>query len=208
MSVGSWLLAAYGPLAGAAALGDLTGVLPGLRRVAGFAAAVLGPAVATYTGVLVGDTAVPAWHDAGRILPFVFAASAASSAGGLASAVLDPTQSAVARRLAVLGAAGEVLAAERMIARLGDCGRPYHEGRAGRFQQSAKALGICSTVLLALAGRRRWATVLGGSAGVVGAACQRFAVLNAGRQSARDPRATVGPQRRRLIRQGRRTTLG
>ena len=35
--------------------------------------ALLGPALATYTAVLLADTAVPAWHEARRELPFVFA---------------------------------------------------------------------------------------------------------------------------------------
>ena len=40
-----------------------------------------GPALSTYTAVLVADTAIPAWHEARRELPFVFAAGAAMSAG-------------------------------------------------------------------------------------------------------------------------------
>jgi formate-dependent nitrite reductase membrane component NrfD len=207
MSVGSWLLTAYGPLAGGAAVGELLDRLPRVGRVAGFAAAALGPAVATYTGVLVADTAIPAWHEARRLLPFLFAASAAASAGGVVSAVLPSEQAALGRRLGAMGAAGEVLIAERMVSSLGDVGRPYHEGLAGRFQQMAKILGISSAVLLSFGGKRRWATAMGGAAGVAGAACQRFAVLNAGRQSARDPNATVGPQRRRLQRTGRPTRL-
>ena len=55
------------------------------RRTAGdrWAPPLLGPAVASYTGVLIADTAVPAWHDAHRELPFLFVGSAASAAAGL-----------------------------------------------------------------------------------------------------------------------------
>lgn len=207
MSVGSWLLTAYGPLAGGAALGELLGRLPRLGRLAGFGAAALGPAVATYTGVLVADTAIPAWHEARGVLPYLFAASAAASAGGVVSAVLPSEQAGLARRLGAMGAAGEVLIAERMVSSLGEVGRPYREGRAGRFQQMAKVLGMASAVLLTFGRNRRWATAVGGVAGATGAACERFAVLNAGRQSARDPKATVGPQRRRMKRTGRPTRL-
>ena len=76
MNMGSWLLSVYGPLVGAAALSDLLGVAKPAGRAAEFGAAVLAPAVATYTAVLVSDTAVPLWHDARRELPFVFMGSA------------------------------------------------------------------------------------------------------------------------------------
>ncbi|HWU06890.1 MAG TPA: NrfD/PsrC family molybdoenzyme membrane anchor subunit, partial [Streptomyces sp.] len=64
MSMGSWLLSAYGPAAGAAALTAVTGRLPKAGAAATAAAALLGPVLATYTAVLAADTAVPAWHGA------------------------------------------------------------------------------------------------------------------------------------------------
>lgn len=39
------------------------------------------PISSTHTGVLVADTATPAWHEARRELPLLFAASAVASAG-------------------------------------------------------------------------------------------------------------------------------
>ncbi|WP_165495174.1 NrfD/PsrC family molybdoenzyme membrane anchor subunit, partial [Actinomadura roseirufa] len=84
MSMGSWLLLAYGPAAGAAAVLDVTGLLPRLGTAATAGAAALGPAVAAYTAVLAADTAVPAWHEGHRELPFVFTGSAAAAAAGMA----------------------------------------------------------------------------------------------------------------------------
>ncbi len=84
LSVGSWVLAAMGPAAAGAAVADRLGVFPRLGRAAEAVAGLLGPALATYTGTLVADTAVPVWHEAGRELPFVFAGSAAASAGAAA----------------------------------------------------------------------------------------------------------------------------
>lgn len=81
LSVGSWLLAGFGPTSVGAAGCEVLGILPRVGRTAEAVAAALGPFVATYTAVLVSDTAVPAWHDARRELPFVFAASAVASAG-------------------------------------------------------------------------------------------------------------------------------
>jgi len=62
MSVGSWLLAGYGPVAGAAAVSEVTGILPAAGAAATVGAGLLGPAIATYTAALICDTAVPAWH--------------------------------------------------------------------------------------------------------------------------------------------------
>ena len=79
-SSSSWVLAAMGPAAAGAAVADRLGVFPRLGRAAEAVAGLLGPALATYTGTLVADTAVPVWHEAGRELPFVFAGSAAGRA--------------------------------------------------------------------------------------------------------------------------------
>ena len=101
MNVGSWLLSAYVPAAGAAALSALTGRVPRFGTAATAGAALLGPAVATYTAVLISDTAMPAWHDGYPEMPFLFAGSAATRWGvfhaGLASAN-DPKYTVVPQR--------------------------------------------------------------------------------------------------------------
>ena len=58
MSVGSWLIAVYGPAAVAAAATALTGRLPRAGAAATVGAAALGSGVATYTAALLSDTAV------------------------------------------------------------------------------------------------------------------------------------------------------
>ncbi|MFE2679698.1 NrfD/PsrC family molybdoenzyme membrane anchor subunit, partial [Streptomyces hygroscopicus] len=132
MSVGSWLLAAYGPVAGAAAASDLTGRLPRAGRAATVAAALLGPAVASYTAVLAADTAVPAWHDGYRELPFLFVGSAAAAAGGMALLASPVAENAPARGVALLGTAVETAAVGAMKRRLGGVAATDREGRAGR----------------------------------------------------------------------------
>ena len=52
-------------------------------RRALYGAAVLAPALATYTAVLLADTAVPSWNAAYPDLPFVFAGSALASRAGV-----------------------------------------------------------------------------------------------------------------------------
>ena len=66
MSVGSWLLTAYGPVAGAAAVSEVTGILPKAGTAATLGAVLLGPAIATYTAALICDTAVPGTRATGR----------------------------------------------------------------------------------------------------------------------------------------------
>jgi hypothetical protein len=199
MSMGSWVLAAMGPAAVGAAVSDRLGILPGLGRAAEVVSGLLGPVLCTYTGVLVANTAVPVWHEAGRELPLVFAGSAMASAGA-ASTVLTPAADAgPARRLAVVGALVELGAAATMEQRLGELAEPYHQGPAGRYAKLARGCTALGAATMAVAGtRRRWAAVAGSGLLLAGSALERLAVYKAGFQSARDPRYVVKPQRARI----------
>lgn len=88
VSIGSWLLAAYGPVAGAAAASAVTGRLPRAGAIATAAAAALALGIATYTAALLCDTAVPAWYEGYREMPYVFAGSAATAAGALGMVIV------------------------------------------------------------------------------------------------------------------------
>jgi hypothetical protein len=198
MSVGSWLLSAYTPLALAAAASALAAKLPRIGLVATSSAAVLGPAVAAYTSALLADTAVPAWHDAHRELPYLFTGSAATAAAGLGLLTVTPSRAGPAARLAALGATAE-LTAERLIeARIGRAAEAYRTGKPGALMRAGQLL-VASGAAGALLGRRnRAVSALSGAALLAGSAITRFGVFEAGRASARDPRYTVGPQRERI----------
>src|SRR3954468_8203525 len=112
LSVGSFILAPFASLSGVAAASHVTGRLPRLGRLAGVGAAALGPPLATYTAALLANTAVPAWHDAHRELPFVFGGSALAAAGGLAMLVTRADESGPALGMAVGGAVLETVATE------------------------------------------------------------------------------------------------
>ncbi|MGP3774881.1 NrfD/PsrC family molybdoenzyme membrane anchor subunit [Streptomyces sp. SDT5-1] len=199
MSVGSWLLAAYGPCAGAAAFGAVTGRLPRIAAAGTGGAALLGPLVAAYTAVLAADTAVPAWHGAHRELPYVFTASATAAASGMALVLAPARENAPARCAAGLAAAGEAVALRAARARLGDTAETYEQGKAGRLLRAAEALTAGGAALAAVAGRRsRTAAAAAGLALLAGSACTRFGIFAAGIASAEDPRYTVVPQRERL----------
>ena len=198
MSVGSWLLAAYGPAAGAAAASAVTGRLPRAGAAATAAAAALAPGIATYTAALLCNTAVPAWHDGYREMPYVFAGSAATAAGGLGMVIVPPVHARHAIRFAVLGAAAELTAKNLLVRRLGEIAEPYQTGRAGALLQTGEVLTAAGLAGAVLTGRSRVLAVVSGAALVAASALTRFGIFEAGRASARDPKYTVGPQRDRL----------
>ncbi|MFF2386260.1 NrfD/PsrC family molybdoenzyme membrane anchor subunit [Streptomyces sp. NPDC058108] len=197
MSMGSWLLSAYGPAAGAAALSAVAGRLPKTGAAATAVAAVLGPALASYTAVLAADTAVPAWHGAHRELPYLFTASATAAAAGMALVLAPPRESGPARCAAVLAAAAENAVTGAAERRLGMVAETWREGRAGTLLRSARVLTVAGAATAALAGSRsRAAVVAGGLALLGGSVCTRFGVFAAGLASAEDPKYTVVPQRK------------
>jgi len=203
MSVGSWLLAASGTATGFAAANALAGLFPGVAAIAKPAAALLGLPLSTYTGALIANTSVPVWHEARLSLPALFAGGAAASAGAAATVLTPPEHAAPARRLALMGAAAELVAANVMEQKLGKLAEPYHEGPSGTLTRTAKVLTALGGMTIGgWADRRRSAAVIGGAALLAGAAIERFAVFRAGFASAKDPKFTVGPQRER-VEQGR-----
>ncbi|MFC7328912.1 NrfD/PsrC family molybdoenzyme membrane anchor subunit [Marinactinospora rubrisoli] len=200
MSVGSWLLAGYAPLAGAAAVTELTGRLRAPGTAATVGAALAGPAVAAYTAPLICDTAVPAWHEGYREMPFVFVGSGAAAAAGAGLLAAPTGETAPARRAAVLGAVLETAALARMRRRFGpQLAATHRRGRAGPLLRAAEALTAAGALGAAtLGGRSRWAAALSGAALLAGSAATRFGVFHAGLASAADPRYTIVPQRRRV----------
>jgi formate-dependent nitrite reductase membrane component NrfD len=205
MNVGSWILLVNGGASNTAAVLELLGILRPIKLLAEFVATLFGPPLATYTGVLVADTAVPVWHNARQELPWIFGASAAASAGAAASMFVAPGEAGPARRLAVAGVVAEGALMQAMELRLGEVGEVYRQGAAGKFSTAAKLLAGGGAALLATRGRKSGgAAVLGGALVCAGELCLRWAVYKAGFQSARDPKYTVKPQRERANREGRR----
>jgi len=199
MSVGSWIL---GVSSSASSLSAFLNAIRRFHRVSDAARAVAagsGAPLAVYTGTLFADTAIPVWHEARHELPFLFGSSAAASAGAAATIAVPPAEAAPARRLAIGGALVENALMVAMVKRLGMLGEPYKQDEAGRYAKLAKACTLGGAGLLALAGgRSRLASIAGGALVLGGEAALRWSVFKAGFQSARDPKYTVIPQRRRL----------
>jgi formate-dependent nitrite reductase membrane component NrfD len=198
MSVGSWLLSATGGAVGVTAVCEALDILPRLRSLTRAVGGVLGLPVATYTAALIADTAVPVWHDARRELPLVFAGGSAASAGAAAMLVTPPSEAGPARRLALAGALLESAATTGMEQRLGTLiGEPYRQGNAGLSASIARNCTRGGAVVVALAGKKRLGSILGATLLLAGSLIQRWSVVQAGHQSARDPKYTVVPQRQR-----------
>jgi len=211
MSMGTWIFSVFGVTAGAAAVAEAAPLLPdrgvlGLARkvlppvgTAGqYGAAVVAPALATYTAVLLADTATPSWHAAYPELPFVFAGSALASGAGVGLLAAPADQAGPARRMAVLGAAMELYGAHRVETTKGILSEPYTEGKAGKLLRAGRtltALGVAGAVL----GRRsRVVSALSGLSLLTASLATRFGIFEGGLASARDPKYTVLPQRERL----------
>jgi formate-dependent nitrite reductase membrane component NrfD len=210
MSVGTWILSAYGPGSGVAGVAELMParlrrtrlgrLLWWLARPAGWWAAATAPGVASYTAVLLSQTAVPAWREAHPYLPFVFTGSAAASAGGLGMLLAPPSEAGPARRMAIGGAGLEVAASRLLEQRLGLSAQAYTTGKAHRLRQLSEVLTVGGAAGAVL-GRNRAMLVASGAALLAGSALQRFGVFEAGVASTRDPKYVVVPQRERLSRQ-------
>jgi hypothetical protein len=209
MSVGTWVLTAFGPGVGAAAVTELVParwrrswparLLRALSRPAGLVSAATAPGVASYTSVLLSQTAVPAWNEVRDELPFVFAGSAAASGGGWGMLCAPVREAGPARVFAAAGAAGELVASRVMEHRMGLVREVYQHGTPGRLRRASELLtaaGLAGTALVA--GRSRVGAAASGLALLAGSALQRFAVFEAGVASTKDPRYVVVPQRQRL----------
>jgi formate-dependent nitrite reductase membrane component NrfD len=217
MSVGSWVLAAFGAGVSLAALPQVAapfragiarnGALKTLSGLGSIAAGVLGLPLCGYTAVLLANTAVPTWQGARTALPPLFVSSAASSAEAVLSYFAStPREERVLRRFGAAAKAVELVAmqaVEAELARAPRAAQPLQRGLAGALWLTAK---ICTAagLLLALrprsgiARRSRWRKVAAAALGTAGGLCTRFAIFQAGRVSSRDPLATFEPQRRGL----------
>ena len=202
MNVGAWILAGAAPLAIAAGFFTRqSGQFKWLGETAGYAAGLFGLGLAGYTGVLVGNTAIPAWKEARPCLPVLFLSSAAASTASLLE--MFPNGARTSQLILIFGTAArtaELVSArwmEKRTSRVQTAGEPLREGVSGALWKTAAVLTAASLVI-PLAGRksgklRQCAGVLG----TLGAIALRFAVHFAGSASAANPRATFDLQRRK-----------
>ncbi|WP_243374889.1 NrfD/PsrC family molybdoenzyme membrane anchor subunit [Geotalea sp. SG265] len=195
MSIGSWSLAATGLLA---SLSLLQGEKPS-GQITGWGLAAGGLVLAGYTGVLLGNTANPLWHETRRGLPVLFVASSlASTAAVLEMLPLNNMEAGVVRQLGLMGKAAElaaIAAVEGEAARKPLVAQPLQKGRSSALWRGAKALIVAGMAVSLIPGRWRGKHLLGGGLTTVGSIMLRYALLEAGKESAREPQAVFAVQK-------------
>lgn len=199
MSMGVYLFSAFGGATTIAAASELTGILRPVGRVFEGIAALLGPPMAVYTAVLVGDTVVPAWHYGRTSMPALFAATSAATAGAVGMLFTPARFARPARRLALIGGLSIPIALERLHVELGARQQQaYEEKQAGFFSKAAKLLNIAGLVATVFAKDNDAAGKIAGSLLLVAGLAERFSVFRAGCVSAKDPSFTIDAQRGRI----------
>jgi hypothetical protein len=198
MSVGVWTLMLFGGFTASAMV--LVQVPQASANVSSFAsaaalaavtgAALTGAVLATYTGVLLGATAVPAWSAHHRLLPLHFGVVALGSA----AALLEVSGYAIAplNGLGLAASATEIaIGASIELRRRGTVGRALRSGTPGLLLRIAGALTGPAAFVLRLA----QFTVPAAACFILGAILSRYGWLLAGRASTLDPAETLALQR-------------
>ncbi|MEO6213262.1 MAG: NrfD/PsrC family molybdoenzyme membrane anchor subunit [Vicinamibacterales bacterium] len=187
MSVGAWTLVAFSTFAGAAAFADLARRATGGRLpvqlvgdVSELLSAATGMVLTTYTGVLLGATAIPVWSTNARVLPVHFGASGL----GTAVAMLE----LLGHRTRALNAIGigtalvETALAAHLEASANPALAPIKSGEAAALARTAAILsGPLPLALRVLAGHSASARRLAAAATVAGSILTRIAWVRAGK---------------------------
>lgn len=189
MSVGAWTLVAFSNAAAASAAADIWQRRTNGRvavRVIGNAAeafaAATGLVLSSYTGVLIGATAIPAWSENVKLLPIHFAASGVGAAVSILELLGHRD-----RALNVLGAgaaAVETLVGASLELRQSEALVPLKENRSGTITRVGGVLsGPLPLALRLLAGRSPSARKAAAIATITGSLLTRVGWLSAGKSS-------------------------
>jgi hypothetical protein len=191
MSVGAWTLVAFSNFAAAAAFADLAhnvtaGKLP--VKLVGDAAEMLSAAtglvLATYTGVLLGATAIPVWSKNARVLPFHFGASGLGSAVSMLE--LLGHRSRALNAIGIGAAVVETALAARLESTPDPDLAPIQTGEAATLARAASLLsGPLPLVLRLLGSRSSSARRLAAASTIAGSILTRIAWVNAGHPNSR-----------------------
>lgn len=202
MNIGAWILSGAGATTSASLLlRTLPGLLGYLGDALAYAAGIFGMGLATYTGVLVANTAVPVWQESRRLLPILFGASAVSSLGtAFELCVQSPEDRAIAKPFGSIGKMAELTASivmEKQASAVPQVGRPFRHGLSGFLWRGAQLLTAASLLLSVLPNRAipKNKRTAAGALGIAGSLLMRVAVERAGTASARDARASFHLQR-------------
>ncbi|HXT74253.1 MAG TPA: NrfD/PsrC family molybdoenzyme membrane anchor subunit [Candidatus Angelobacter sp.] len=204
MSVGSWTLVTFSTTSAMAAFANAVerrdARRNGWRRkpgfisnAAGMLAALSGMVLATYTGVLIGATAIPVWSESVATLPIHFAASGL----GAAASILELCGHDTSRSLNILGI-GSALCETAIGARIETSQtpalKPLKSGRTGMLTRLGGLLSgplpLALRLIAAFSTRERSRKLRRAAAvsTIAGSLLTREAWIKAGAVSANDPR--------------------
>jgi formate-dependent nitrite reductase membrane component NrfD len=199
MSVGAWTLVAFSNAAAASAGADLLERATNGRfpvRVIGNAAeavaATTGLVLSTYTGVLIGATAIPAWSANVKVLPIHFGASGVGASGSILELLghrdraLNVLGAGAAAVEALIGAGLELRQSEALVPLKGDW--------SGAVTRMGGVLsGPLPLALRVLAGRSPSARKAAAISTIMGSLMTRVGWLAAGRSSIEGSKKTTRP---------------
>jgi hypothetical protein len=196
MSVGAWLLAAFGTASGAAAFAKEVQarwnwfpirVLADLSQIG---SAFVGLPFHNYTGVLVGATVVPVWNKNISSLPMHFGASGVQAACSILE--LAGHENRALNHLAIAANAFETVEGVHLEMRHERALRPLKRGFSGWITRAGGVLSgplpLALRVVAAFGNKkvarkaRRWAAI----SGITGSLLTRYGWVQAGHASARD----------------------
>lgn len=192
MSVGAWTLmlfsvAAVASLAAHEAT-DAPSWIALVGAAAGLLAALTGLILATYTGVLIGVTAIPVWSAHVGALPLLFGLSGLGAAVSLLELVGDRTRPLNVIGIGVaLAETGLLIWFERPGPQSGVGRAPIRQGASGAMTRSAGLLS--GPIALVLRVSSIWmppVRLVASVAMIAGSALTRFGWIAAGRVSAQD----------------------
>ena len=194
MSVGVWIVLAFSNAAAAALAAQLLerrfprAAAPRMAgAIAGPAAAAAGIGMSTYTGVLIGATAVPVWSRNVRLLPIHFAFSALGTASSILQ--LRGHDHPALTRIGVAAALVETAIGACLERARGPANEPVRHGTSGWLMRASGLLSGPIPLLLRTLGRRSPALQRAAAVSTIaGSVLTRYGWIAAGRSSAVDPR--------------------
>ena len=196
MNVGAWTLTVFSTFSAAAAFAnqirqelDATPIHV-IENLSGMAAAATGLAMASYTGVLIGATAVPVWNRNIATLPPHFAASGMNSSVSLLE-LLGHTDSRALNILGLASSAYECLEGAKLESARTRVNEPLRRGASGLMVRIGGLLSgplpLAFRLAYALTGKRNLRR-MAASSSLAGSLLTRLGWIQAGRASANDHR--------------------
>ena len=200
MNVGAWILSVAGATsAGTVLLRRRRGWVAKIGAFLGFISGIAGLALATYTGVLVANSAVPLWQASRKALPVLFGASAVASVGSFFDILVENAdERRITTAFGTVGRIAEISAGivmEKQASAVKRVGLPLKKGWSGFLWKTATICTAASLVASFLRNQTRTTRVTAGALGTFGSLLMRFTVQHAGVLSARDARASFYQQR-------------